>query len=105
MSKDWRIILRFAVVGLVISAAFAAYQGVIDSKASTLSVSAGFIVLCPVSLLFTPLFVWFFEAAEAGTPGFYLIWTLIGLANAALYAVIGAAYVGVRKKPEGDAAK
>jgi hypothetical protein len=61
------------------------------------------IVLCPASLLLAPLFASFFEAAEPGTAVFYVLWFLAGLANAALYAIAAAAYVGLRKKPEGPA--
>jgi hypothetical protein len=49
------------------------------------------------------LFASFFEAAEPGTAGFYVLWFLAGLANAALYAIARAAHVGLRKKPEGPA--
>jgi hypothetical protein len=104
MSKDWRIILRFALLGFGIGTVFAAQQALIDSGTPNLSMDAVLIVLCPVSLLFMPLSVYFFEAAEIGAPGFYVLWALIALANAALYTVIGAAYVGIRKKREGGAA-
>jgi hypothetical protein len=87
---------------MAITALFAGYQALPDSGApNSLSNVAVFIVLCPVSLLFMPLFAWFFEAAEPGQPAFYIIWTLIGLENAALYAVI-AAYLGRRRRTEGD---
>jgi hypothetical protein len=104
MSKDWRIILRFALLGLGIGAVFAAQQALIDYRTPNLSMDAVLIVLCPMSILFMPLSVYFFEAAKAGAPGFYVLWALIALANAALYTVIGAAYVGIRKKREGGAA-
>ena len=104
MSKDWKIILRFALLGLGIGALFAAQQALIDSGTPNLSMDAVLILLCPVSLVFMPLSVYFFEAAEVGAPGFYVLWGLIALANAALYAVVGAAYVGIRIGREGGAA-
>jgi hypothetical protein len=104
MSKDWKIIFRFAALGLAIGAIFPAQQALIDSGTRNLSMDAVLFVLCPVSLLFMPLSVYFFEAAEAGSPGFYMLWALVSLANAALYTVIGAAYVGIQKKREGGAA-
>jgi hypothetical protein len=47
-----------------------------------------------------PLFAMAFEAFEFGTPGFYLGWGLVALINAVLYLLIGAAYVGLLKKPD-----
>jgi hypothetical protein len=35
---------------------------------------------------------------ETGTGGFYVIWVVLALLNAGLYAVIGTAYVGIRRK-------
>jgi hypothetical protein len=98
MSKDWKIILRFALLGLGIGILFATLQALPDSGTPNLSMDAIFILLCPASLLFMPLSVYFFEAAEVGAPGFYVLSGLIALANAALYAVVGAAYVGMRKE-------
>src|SRR5712692_2462451 len=101
MSKDWRTILRFAAMSFAIAAPVAVLQVVPDSSSTNYSLTAVSILLCPASLLLAPLFAWFFEAAEVGTPGFYILWLFVGLTNAAVYAVIGAAYVGLRKKPEG----
>src|SRR6266404_4731211 len=104
MSNDWRIILRFAALGLATSALYLAYQVLLDSSVRNFSSEAVFIVLCPASLLFAPLFAWFFEAAEVGTALFYVLWSFVGLTNALLYAFVGAAYVGLRKKPQGPSA-
>jgi hypothetical protein len=60
--------------------------------------SAIFIILCPPVLLTFPLL-----DVEIGTGGFYILWMVVALLNAAVYSVIGSAYVGVRKKREGSA--
>ena len=104
MSNDWRIILRFAVLGLAATALYLAYQVLIGSSSLNNSSEAVFIVLCPASLLFAPLFAGFFEAAAVGTSLFYVLWSFVGLINAVLYAFVGAAYVGLRKKTKGPAA-
>jgi hypothetical protein len=97
MSKDWRTILGFAAVGLGITAVFVAYQVLTDSSPprppSTLMYLI-FMILCPPSFLTIPLI-----DVEIGSEGFYPVWAIVALMNAALYAVIGAAYVGLRKKP------
>src|ERR1700693_4327696 len=67
MSNDWRIILRFAALGLATTALYLAYQVLTDSSSRNNSSDAVFIVLCPASVLLSPLFAWFFEAAEVGT--------------------------------------
>ncbi|MGB2899061.1 MAG: hypothetical protein WBB89_07340 [Candidatus Acidiferrum sp.] len=102
MSKDWRTILRFAVMGLVITAVFVAYQVLTDSSPPpppNISLILMFMVLCPPSFLTIPLI-----DVEIGSEGFYPLWSIVALMNAVLYAVIGAAYVGLRKKREGPAA-
>jgi len=40
---------------------------------------------------------------EIGSEGFYPLWSVVALMNAVLYAIIAAAYVGLRKKREGPA--
>jgi hypothetical protein len=96
LSKDWRTIMRFALVGFALGVVGSASS--LTSDMSTVAVS---FLLCPAALLCAPLFAWAFEAAEAGTSGFYLLWTLVAVINAVLYALIGAAFVGLRKKPGG----
>ncbi len=96
LSADWRTIVRFALAGLALGVV-----GSASSVASAISTSAVALLLCPAALLCAPLFAWGFEAAETGTSGFYLLWAFVALVNAVLYALIGAAYVGLRKKPRG----
>ena len=104
MSKDWRTILRFAALGLAFAVVAAGYEALSSSFHSDVKVDAVSLVVCPAELLLLPLFAWFFEAAEAGTSGFYFLWSLTAFANAAIYAIIGAAYAGLRKKPNGSPA-
>jgi hypothetical protein len=56
-------------------------------------------IFCPGSLLFVIAF-----DIEPQSTGFAIMWLIIGLINFAVYAVIGAGYVGLRKKREGPAA-
>ena len=92
--------MRFALVGLAVGIVGNATSFAFASDMSTTTIAIAFF-LCPASLLCAPLFAWAFEAAEPWTPGFYLLWTIVALINAALYALIGAAYVGLRRKPGG----
>jgi hypothetical protein len=92
------MVLRFAAVGFGIAVLFFGFQMLIEpSPWSRLNniLSAIFMILCPpVLLLFN---------VEVGIGGFYVLWMVVALSNAAVYAVIGAAYVGLRKKREGPA--
>jgi hypothetical protein len=99
MSKDRRTILRFAAVGLGIAVVWIVYQMLANpSPWSPLNnfLSVIFMILCPPVLLTFPL-----VDVEVGDGGSYVIWTVVALLNAALYATIGSAYVGLRKGSEG----
>jgi hypothetical protein len=98
MDKDWRTILRFSVIGLAISAGFFAYFENNPSSASSIArwIRGAAIVLCPGS--------WALPAAIASEPeskDYVLMWVIIGMVNPAVYAVVGAAFVGLRKRPKG----
>ena len=102
MSKDRRMVLRFAAVGLGIEVVWVVYQKLTDPSPWSLLnnlLSAIFVILCPPVLLTIPLI-----DVEIGTGGVYVVWMVVVLLNAALYAVTGSAYVGMRKKREGEAA-
>src|SRR6266849_8014944 len=102
MSKDWRTILGFTAVGLGITVAFVAYQVLTDSSPPpppNIPLLLIFMVLCPPSFLTIPLI-----DVEIGSEGFYPLWSVVALMNAVLYAIVGAAYVGLRKRREGPAA-
>lgn len=100
VSKDRSTILRFAVVGFGIAVVFVGFQMLNPSPWSPLNsiLSAIFMILCPPVLLTFPLL-----DVEIGTGGFYFLWMIVALLNAALYAVIASAYVSMRRKREGSA--
>jgi hypothetical protein len=86
MTASGRGIFRSAVLGFSITAAFVSYQLLTDMQsavAKSSPVMVSFLVLCPPSILSVAL-----RGPEIGTNGFYLLWGLIGLLNAALYAVV-----------------
>lgn len=58
-----------------------------------MTVDIAFTLLCPPSLLSVPVI-----DAEIGTSGFYFLFSIIGVINAALYGGIAAAIVRFRKK-------
>jgi hypothetical protein len=87
--------MRFALVGFGFG-----ILGGISLASSDISVFAVSVLVCPAVLVCMPLFAMAFEAFEFGTPGFYLGWGLVALINAVLYLLIGAAYVGLLKKPD-----
>jgi hypothetical protein len=91
VDKDWRLITRFAVFGLVVAALIFLYQNL--SGEFDASLYTGFAILCPPSLLCIP-----FSDAIKDKVGLYAIWSLIGLINSGLYAIVGAAVVGPRKR-------
>jgi hypothetical protein len=76
-----------AMFGIAITAIFVSYQLLTDSQSPIHRDSAlmvVFVVLCPPSLLsiaFDP---------EVGTNNFYVLWTVIALLNAGLYATVRA---------------
>ena len=105
LSKDWQTILRFVAFGVATSVVFAGYELVDHSSPSNPTVYATLVLLCPASILFAPRFAQSFEAAEPGAPLFYMLWTCVAQANGALYAVAGAAYVGLQRKQIGTAPK
>jgi len=100
MSRDWRIILRFAVIGLAIAAVSFGISETDPTPGSSAAIAIGVatIIFCPGSLLFVTAF-----DIEPRTTGFTIMWLIIGLINFGVYAAVGAAYVGLRKKRGGEA--
>jgi hypothetical protein len=100
MSKDWRTICRFALLGLAIAAVFFGISETDPAPGSAFALWTGgaTLILCPGSFLFILAI-----DIEPQTTGFAIMWLIIGLINCAIYAVIGAAYVGLRKKRESSA--
>jgi hypothetical protein len=104
MSKQSRLRLLFAGLGLVVTAIlYAAYALVpYSTNPPKAMMLLGFVsaFLCSPSLMsVSPLEI--FEPPYAvGGPG---LWLFIGLVNSALYAAIGTTFVGFRRKREGPA--
>jgi hypothetical protein len=99
VNQDRSRILRFAAVGFGIAVVFVAFLMLVQpSPWSRLSniLSAMFMILCPPVLLTFPLL-----DVEIGTGSFCVLWMVVALLNAGLYAVIGVAYLGLREK-QGD---
>lgn len=88
MPRLLKLIIRLAVLGLVLTIVIVAYLEFTNSTTSpplSNPLAAVFVILCPPSLLSIP-----FIDAEPGTGGFYFLWSVIALINAALYGGIGA---------------
>ena len=82
MNKDRRMVFRFAAVGLGIAIVWVVYQMLTDPSPWSLLnnlLSAIFMILCPPVLLTIPLIDF-----EIGTGGFYVVWMVVALLNAAL---------------------
>lgn len=100
MSKDWRIILRFAILGLAIAAIFFAFfetKSLMDSPMAVWAIGAAFLQ-CPG---FIP-FAWA-ASVEMQMPSFSLIWLMVGLSNFVFYIALGAVYVRFRNWRAGTA--
>jgi hypothetical protein len=85
MSVSGHSIFRSAVLGFSITAAFVSYQLLTDSPsalARSSSIMLTFLVLCPPSILSIT------RQTEVGTNNYYILWIVIGLLNAALFASV-----------------
>ena len=85
------------MLGLAMAVGFFAYFETNPPSASLIApwIRGAAVVLCPGS--------WVFPAAVSSEPeskDFVLMWVINGLINPAVYAVVGAAVVGLRKKPQ-----
>jgi hypothetical protein len=94
--KPWKTIVVFAMLGLAIAATSYAYEAFQDYTKpmntfdGTLTVIS--IVLCPSQLLFVTCI----DCEVVGWGGFTM-YLIVGVLNAALYSVVGALVVGLRK--------
>src|SRR5260370_24578197 len=96
MNKNLRTIFLFAASGLAIAALFVGYFGMDPAPGNSMATWVGSAaqVLCPG----THLFVTIDFDIEPHTRTFNEMWLIIALVNCAVYAIVGAAYVGLRKK-------
>lgn len=86
-----------AMFGFAITAIFVSYQLLTDSQSPmsrNSSLMIVLVVLCPPSLLSVA------ADPEVGTNGYYALWTVIALMNAALYATIRTLISGRMKKAD-----
>lgn len=96
MRKPWKTIVGFAFLGLAIAgacyahAAFDDYTKPMNGLRSAVETVS--LILCPPQLLF----IFCIDCEVIGWDGF-IMYSMIGVLNAALYSVVGALVVGMRK--------
>jgi hypothetical protein len=99
MRKPWKTIAGFTLLGLAVAAASYAYAAFYDytkpMNGFRLALAVVSVILCPPQLLFG-----FCLDCEAIGWGGFVMYSIIGVLNMALYAVIGAVVVGLRKRPD-----
>ena len=91
--KQWRLIIGCGMLGFAVTVLIVLYiclLGEFDGK-----LYSAFVVLCPPSLAVIPLSDTMKEKMSS-----FAVWSLIGLSNAGLYSVIGAAVAGLLWKPD-----
>ena len=98
MSRPWKIITTFSLFGLAVAGASYAYA-VFDDYTKPMN---GFrFVLWTISMILCPpqfLFVLCIDCEVIGTGG-AIMYSIVGVLNAALYAVIGAIFLRLRRRP------
>ena len=94
--KPWKIIVGFALLGLAIAGACYTHAAFYDytkpMNGLKFVVETVSLILCPPQLLF----IFCIDCEVIGWGGF-IMYSIIGVLNAALYSVIGALVVGLRK--------
>jgi hypothetical protein len=95
MSKDWRTILRFAVLGSVVSTASFLYILAATKAWPSMPAWAGMwtLFLSPGTILFGLAI----DVEQMTMRGYVLMWLFGGLLNFPLYAAIGGGFVGFRR--------
>jgi len=99
MRQPWKIITSFAVFGLVVAAvsyayaAFDNYTGPMNGFRFAFWTAS--MILCPPQFLF----IGCIDCEVIGTDGL-IMYSIVGLLNAALYAAVGAMFVRLRKRAE-----
>lgn len=87
----------FAMFGFAITAAFVSYQLLTDAQSPisrNSSLMLVFVLLCPPSLLSVAL------DPDVGTNSFYILWTVIALLNAGLFATVRALFNRRLRNPD-----
>jgi hypothetical protein len=91
--KQWRLIIGSAVLGFVVTVLIVLYIYLLGEFQGNLYTA--FAVVCPPSLAVIPL-----SGAMKDKVSSVAVWSLIGLSNAGLYAIVGAAVGGLLWKPD-----
>ncbi|SRR6266852_6941235 len=101
MSKDWRTILRFATLGLAITAFFLVFDRIDFFSKSWIEIWIFWasLVICP-GLFGLALLE---GGGELPMSDSGLVWFVVGLVNFAFYAVVRGAFLAWRKKPDESA--
>lgn len=98
MHKPWKTIVGLALLGLAIAALSYVYAAFYDYTKPMNRLDFAFvvisIVLCPPQLLFG----FCIDCEVIGRAGF-IMYSVIGVLNATLYALIGYIVVSLRKRP------
>jgi hypothetical protein len=95
----WKTVVGFALLGLAIAAISYAYAASCDyakpMNGLMLATTTVSVILCPPQLLFASCI----DCEVIGRGGF-IMYSIIGVLNAALYAAIGFVVAGLRKKSD-----
>jgi len=96
--ESWQIIVGFALIGLVAAVASYAYAAFHDNtkpmNVFDFALTTASVILCPTQLIF----VMCIDCEVIGWDGF-ILYSIIGALNVALYALVGAAVAAMRQKP------
>lgn len=92
MRTGRKTIIGLAVLGLAISGICYAYAAFYDYAEPTNGLTVILIIVCPTQLLFLLCI----DCEVIGRGGL-IMYSIVGVLNAALYSVIGALVVGLRK--------
>jgi len=95
VSKYRRVIVISGVLGLVVTVLIFLYADRVGEFTDTLYTA--FAILCPPALVCVLLKL---TGQMNDKDSFYAIWWVIGLTNAGLYAIIGAAVAALMRKPD-----
>jgi hypothetical protein len=98
MSKSWKSIIGFALLGLVVAGACYAYVAFYDYSKPMNRFDFAFVNDCFDDSLSTTAPFRLLHRLRSNRVGWFHDVSIVGALNAVLYAVIGALVVGLRKK-------
>jgi hypothetical protein len=100
MRRGWKTIIGFALLGLVIAVICYTYAAFYDYTKPMNGLRFAMVcismILCPPQLLFAACI----DCEVFGRNGF-IMYSIVGVLNTALYAAIGSVVVRLRKRSEG----